>query len=349
MLASTIISLIFKLFERFGVRNLPAIVVNYFVCVLCGTLFEGAWLVDGDTFSAPWIWLAFGLGFFFIGGFNLNALSVQRAGIAVTSVVQRISLLLSVGFAVLYLGDPIGHLQLIGIALGVVSVFLVVLGKSAVAGLSPKPATAAPDHGLSPKPATTSLYHKLSPKPATAILDYGLSPKPATAALDHELSPEPTTAALDEELSPKPATAASWILPLAVFVVAGTIESGLTLAQRRFDAGSSAAYTVTLFLWAGLLGLAAALFGPAPKDGPRFTLRDVVGGIALGIPNFFSIHLILVALQEGLPPAVVFPVLNVATIVLGTILAVTLFGERLSDKQWVGMALAVVAIVLITI
>ena len=73
-----------------------------------------------------------------------------------------------------------------------------------------------------------------------------------------------------------------------------------------------------------------------------------MGGVALGIPNFFSIHLVLVALDEGLAPATVFPVLNVATIVLGTLLAVAFFGERLTPKQWAGVAVSVLAIGLIT-
>ena len=280
ILASTFISLLFKLFGRYGVRNLPAIVVNYAVCVVMGCLWEGRWLLTADVLEQPWLYLALGLGFFFIGGFNLNATSVQRAGIAVTSVVQRISLLISVAFAVLYLDDPLSWQQGIGIALGVLSVVLVVqVGK----------------------PIETIERSR-----------------------------------------------ATWLLPLGVFLVAGAIESGLLLAQRRFDAGESAAYTVALFAWAGFLGLLIRLLR-APTDGtPRFTRADVLGGIALGIPNFFSIYLIIVALEGGLSAATVFPVLNVATIVLGAVAAVVFFRERLSPKQWAGVAVAVVAIALVT-
>ncbi len=295
ILASTWISLLFKLFARYGVRNLPAIVVNYFVCVISGSLFEGRWLVTAAVFDAPWIWLAFGLGFFFIGGFNLNATSVQRAGIAVTSVVQRISLLLSVAFAVIYLGDPLSPKQAIGIALGVLSVFLVVRPR--------------PDAG--------------------AVVD--------PAAVDH-----------DTVVGAARPARVTWLLPLAVFLVAGAIESGLTLGQREYGGGESAAYAVTLFLWAGVLGLAFALLIPNPSGKARFQARDLIGGVALGVPNFFSIYLILVALEGGLKPATVFPVLNIATIVLGTLAAVLFFGERLSPKQWAGVAVAVVAIGLIT-
>ena len=291
VLASTLISLVFKLFGRYGVRNLPAIVVNYGVCVAMGSLWEGEWLLTGEVLAQPWVYLALALGFFFIGGFNLNATSVQRAGIAVTSVVQRISLLISVAFAVLYLGDPLSLRQGAGIALGVLSVFLVVL---------PGAPTTTAGGGLAPKPDATT------------------------------------------------PSRARWLLPVGVFLVAGAIESGLLLGQRRYAAGDSASFTVGLFAWAGLLGLLVRLARPPSDGSARFTRADVLGGIALGVPNFFSIYLILLALGSGLSAATVFPVLNVATIVLGALAAVLFFGERLSGRQWAGVGVAAVAIVLVT-
>ena len=277
VVASTVISLIFKWFQRFGVRNLPAIVVNYFVCVACGCLFEGEFALTTDVFAADWIGLAFVLGFFFIGGFNLNALCVQRAGVAVTSVVQRISLLLSVAFAVVYYGERVDWAQGLGIALGLVAVVLSVRFGPSARG-----------------------------------------------------------------------TRGAWVLPLAVFAVAGAIESLLTVAQRSYGADGDVTFSVTLFAWAGLLGLAVAVLRPPADGSARFTARDVLGGVALGIPNFFSIHLILVALGEGLEASTVFPVLNVSTIVLSALAALALFGERLTPKQWAGVGVAVVAIALIT-
>ena len=276
--ASTVISLIFAYFQRFGVRNLPAIVVNYFVCVACGVVFEGGLPLGAATLGEPWLPLALVLGFFFIGGFNLNALCVQRAGVAVTSVVQRISLLLSVGFAVLYYDEPLGWRQGIGVLLGVAAVVLTVRFERSAAQGSRR--------GV-------------------------------------------------------------WVLPLAVFLVAGAIESLLTVAQRSFGAGGDVSFTVGLFLWAGTLGLVYAVVRPPADGSPRLRWRDVVGGIALGIPNFFSIHLILVALDGGLDASTVFPVLNVSTIVLSALLALLLFGQRLSPKQWAGVAVAAVAIALL--
>ena len=288
ILASTVISLLFRAFPGYGVRNLPAIVVNYGVCVLCGAAFEGAWPLTAELLDSRWLPLAFVLGFLFIGGFNLNALCVQRAGVAVTSVVQRISLLLSVGFAVLYYGEAVGLWQAVGIALGLLAVVLTVR--------------------------------------------FG--------------------GGSDSAEGGQGGGAAAYLLPIGVFLLAGGIESLLTVAQRSYDAGGDVSFTVGLFAWAGVLGFLAHAFAtlrrPPGQRGVLFSRRDLLGGIALGIPNFFSIHLILVALREGLAATTVFPVLNVATIVLSALAALALFAERLSPKQWAGVATAVVAIALLT-
>lgn len=279
ILASTFISLLFKWFGLYGIRNLPAIVVNYYVCVLIGTLYEGRWVLDNQLWSAPWLWVAGILGFLFIGGFNLNALSVQRAGIAVTSVVQRISLLLSVSFAVLVLNDTLSPKQGLGIASGVMAVLLVV--------------------------------------------DFR------------------------KRNSLERAKTESWLLPLGVFLVAGAIESLLSLAQRFYRADSDVFFSVALFAWAAILGTLFLLLRPKPAGVQLITGKEIIAGIALGIPNFFSIHLILIALGQGLTPTLVFPVLNIATILLGTLAAVAIFKERLSPKQWIGILLALIAIALI--
>ena len=275
---STLISLIFKAFSRYGVRNLAAIVVNYAVCVVVGLLFEGSLPDVVELFQADWLWVAGVLGFFFIAGFNFNALAVQRVGIAVTSVVQRLSLLISVLFAVLLYREALSYREAGGILLGMLAVPLVV-GLKRIGG----------QPGGTPKGEV-------------------------------------------------------W-LPIGVFLLAGGIETFLLVAERSYNAGASAFFSILLFAWAGTIGLGILLLGPKPADRARVTPRDVLGGIALGIPNFFSIHLILVALNQGPAAVTVYPVLNVGTILLSALLAWLLFRERLSPKQWAGVALAVIAIV----
>ncbi|MBT8264364.1 MAG: EamA/RhaT family transporter, partial [Muriicola sp.] len=77
---------------------------------------------------------------------------------------------------------------------------------------------------------------------------------------------------------------------------------------------------------------------------------SILGGIALGVPNYFSIFFLLGALQHNaLNSASVFTINNVAIVMLSTLLGIILFKEELSVKNWVGITLAVFSIVLVAI
>ncbi len=80
-----------------------------------------------------------------------------------------------------------------------------------------------------------------------------------------------------------------------------------------------------------------------------FSWRNVAGGIVLGIPNYGSMLFLLMALGGGLEGSFVFPVVNVGVIAVTTIGAVWLFHERLSGINWLGIALAIAAIALISL
>lgn len=75
---------------------------------------------------------------------------------------------------------------------------------------------------------------------------------------------------------------------------------------------------------------------------------DVVFGLGVGIPNFFSTRFLLLAL-EALPGVVVFPVYSVGTILVVTLAGVTLFRERLTSRRWLALAMILAALVLLNL
>ncbi|MFN3875678.1 MAG: hypothetical protein ACK4L7_07185, partial [Flavobacteriales bacterium] len=104
---------------RRRVELLPAIVVNYITASAWGIAiarpFEGGVPV---SLLLP----AAGLGALFIGMFYLTGLSARRAGIAATSVASKMSLVLTVLFAVLVFGDRPTAIGWAGIALALIAV-----------------------------------------------------------------------------------------------------------------------------------------------------------------------------------------------------------------------------------
>ena len=118
-LCMALLFFLFKVFERRSVPVVPAIVANYSVAALCGALITQPWRSGiPSALLAP----ATGLGALFIALFYLTALSTQRAGIAATSVASKMSLVVTVLFTVVLLGERPSAMGWAGIALALVAV-----------------------------------------------------------------------------------------------------------------------------------------------------------------------------------------------------------------------------------
>ena len=77
---TTCIGIGFKLFSRFKINTLNAIVINYTVCLILGTLIdtESGWPFSRSIIQGRWFALDVVLGLMFIVGFNLTAHSIQK-------------------------------------------------------------------------------------------------------------------------------------------------------------------------------------------------------------------------------------------------------------------------------
>ena len=71
-------------------------------------------------------------------------------------------------------------------------------------------------------------------------------------------------------------------------------------------------------------------------------------GLLIGIPNFFSAKFLLGALKD-LAAVIVYPVYSVATILVVTVTGILAFREKLDKRQWIALAMILVALVLLNI
>ena len=79
-----------------------------------------------------------------------------------------------------------------------------------------------------------------------------------------------------------------------------------------------------------------------------FGWKDVLFGILLGVPNYFSASFLLKALND-IAAVIVFPTFSVATVVVISMTGMLVFKEKLSKKQWIAMGLILAALVLLNI
>ena len=139
-------------------------------------------------------------------------------------------------------------------------------------------------------------------------------------------------------------------LPVLVFLGSGIIDSSIKFLEEFYvEPDEFPIFSSSVFAAAATSGIVFILLRSS-KHGIRVKFRDILGGIALGIPNFFSIYFLLRAFQyQGLNSASIFTINNVAIVMLSTLLGIALFKEQLNAKNWMGIGLAVLSIIMVAL
>ncbi len=280
ILSSSLLLVIFKYFDKFKVHTFQAITVNYIVAAALGFLMAPAHLPVAQIITKPWALSALVLGCSFIGVFYIMAISSQKVGVAVSSVANKMSLVIPVSAGFILYQESLAGLKIVGILLAILAVTLVTIRKADGVVLEKK----------------------------------------------------------------------YLFLPILIFLGSGFIDTILKFVQKtQLGVGEFEVFSGSLFVIAATIG-GTILLGNRIFKGVTLQTKSIVAGFALGVPNYFSIHFLLQALNlPNLESTVVFPVNNTGIVLLSTLLAIMLFSERLSKLNWIGISLAVVSIALIAI
>jgi drug/metabolite transporter (DMT)-like permease len=138
-----------------------------------------------------------------------------------------------------------------------------------------------------------------------------------------------------------PRGASHW--PWMVFVGFGVIDVLL-----KFVAQSGTSFPAVLlaaFVLALMLSLIALL-----ATQTTFTSRSFGAGLVLGVANFANIYCYIRGHQAlAAHPSLVFSTVNIGVVVLGAVVGIVGFGERPGRMRLTGLALALVAIVTISL
>jgi drug/metabolite transporter (DMT)-like permease len=125
IIAFNILIVIFKLFHKFGIDNLQALIINYFVAGSCGLYFSDQSFSLSHVIHAPWLIHAILIGILFIITFNFYAIGTQKVGIAITTIANKLSLLIPVGIAlILYPNEELNWLKVLGFVLAIIGIYL---------------------------------------------------------------------------------------------------------------------------------------------------------------------------------------------------------------------------------
>ncbi|MCE5320594.1 MAG: EamA family transporter [Bacteroidales bacterium] len=269
-----------KIINIKGLNKFLAITINY-VIALIFTLITYKYPISTitDYYSTNLILASLWVGVLFIVSFILMIFSTERAGIGLTTALNKMAVVIPVSVGIVYLGqhDNITF-KLVGIALALASFVLI-------------------------------LYKKETEKKKLSAL----------------------------------------LLPLSVFLVSGLIDTSMELTNtilitQKFEIEL---FLMGIFATASIIGIVTIVLDKFwIKTKEKFSYNTILWGAIMGVFNFLVSKMILinVGLMGG---SVVFPVHNAAVVSLTALIGVLFFKEKFSAKQWAGVALAVISVIMI--
>jgi drug/metabolite transporter (DMT)-like permease len=135
---------------------------------------------------------------------------------------------------------------------------------------------------------------------------------------------------------------ASWLL-LITFVLSGFADASLKIYEEEFKlALNESTFMGLVFLGAFIIGLVLC----AVRNGPIIRKKEALLGAAIGIPNLYSAIFLIYALSD-ISGSIAYPVVNILNVLGGTFLGLLIWSDTVSAKQWVGIATAIIAIILL--
>jgi drug/metabolite transporter (DMT)-like permease len=138
----------------------------------------------------------------------------------------------------------------------------------------------------------------------------------------------------------------SFILPIIIFLGSGLLDFVASSVQRNFLTNSlqSNAFLIICFSTAAVCS-SIYLFYLINTGREKFAFKNIIAGVILGLPNYFSIYMFIRALDSKiLKSTSLIPVNNISVVLISTVIAIMFFHEKLNKAKLAGIFFAIVAI-----
>lgn len=278
ILFNAVLFIIIKLFAKFNIDALQALVVNYFVAFGVGLFFLDTSFSPQIIISQEWFKGSVLLGFIFISTFYVTTITSQRNGLSVASVASKMSVIIPIILGVFLYDETLGSVKILGIIIALIAVYF--------------------------------------------------TSKKETGEIQQ---------------------ASNLVFPILVFIGAGTIDSSLKYLQTfHVPSNQIGLFSSVTFFCAFSVGILILVF-LSLKGKIKFAGRNILGGIALGLPNFFSLYYLVKMLEaKAFESATLFTIHNIAIVLVSTFVGILFFKERISMRNALGIGLALFALFLVT-
>ena len=139
----------------------------------------------------------------------------------------------------------------------------------------------------------------------------------------------------------------NWLLPVLIFFGTGTGDILMKLTEQQNSSDDMGFMIAFIYFIAMLFGFLVVAFDLI-RGKSKWQWKSAIGGISLGVINFFSTFCVYNAMR-CFDNVVLFPVYNIGVVCLTALTGWLLFKEKLTWKNYMGLAIAILAVILITL
>lgn len=131
------------------------------------------------------------------------------------------------------------------------------------------------------------------------------------------------------------------LLLLLLLFASGITDSMSKIFEETGHRDQDACFLLITFIVALLISVVLMV-----RSGERLNKNEIIYGCLVGIPNYGSVYFLLRALAQ-FPAFLVYPAYSVGTILAVSLVGVAIFKEMPGVRKWAGMAVTLVALILL--
>ena len=139
----------------------------------------------------------------------------------------------------------------------------------------------------------------------------------------------------------------NWLLPVLIFFGTGTGDILMKLTEQQNTSDDMSFMIAFIYFIAMLFGILIVAHDLI-RGKSKWMWKNAIGGIGLGVINFFSTFCVYHAMR-CFDNVVLFPIYNIGVVSLTALTGWLLFKEKLTWKNYLGLAIAIIAVILITL
>ena len=137
-----------------------------------------------------------------------------------------------------------------------------------------------------------------------------------------------------------------WLLPVFIFFGTGTGDILMKITEQQNIVGNLGFMIAFIYFVALVFGVIIVVWDIAIGKS-KWQWKSAVGGIGLGVINYFSTYSVYNAMR-CFDNVVLFPIYNIGVVSVTALVGWLCFKEKLTLKNYIGLVIAVIAVILIT-